>query len=475
MAKDYNRIAKEVMEHVGGAGNVSSLSHCMTRLRFNLKDNSKADLEALGKVSGVLKALESGGQVQVVIGMDVEKAYDAILAGGNVRAGGSVDAAETETAADISSESGKSAAETIAENKKKGKKNILSDRFVEYVSAIFMPFMEAFMGAGLLKGLLVFLTTISVLPKDSSTYTILYAAADGVFYFLPIFLAYTAGKKFGAKPFVTMAIAAAMVYPSIVALKGAETATTFLGIPVDMISYTSSVLPIICVAFIQSKLESFLSKVFPEVIRGIFIPLLDVLLLFPLALLVVGPVTDYLGRGIALIMQTGLNTVPFLAGFALAALWPVMIIFGVHWGLVPIVMNNYAVLGYDYILPLTVGTNFGIAAATLAIFLRTRQKDLKDLAGTSTLSALIGGVTEPAIYGILLTRKKVFTAICLANGLGGALCAIMHVTRDVQISVNLLTIPAIYAIYGKWGIVAIIISIIAGFAAAFVTFKDGEN
>jgi PTS system beta-glucosides-specific IIC component len=135
-------------------------------------------------------------------------------------------------------------------------------------------------------------------------------------------------------------------------------------------------------------------------------------------------------------------------------------------------MNNYAVLGYDYILPLTVGTNFGIAAAVFAVFLRTHNKDLKNLAGTSALSAFIGGVTEPAIYGVLLARKKVFAAMCIINGIGGALCAIMHVTRDVQMSVNALTLPAIYAVYGIWGIVAIVISLVGAFAVAFVTFKE---
>ena len=165
-------------------------------------------------------------------------------------------------------------------------------------------------------------------------------------------------------------------------------------------------------------------------------------------------------------------TVPLLGGFAMAALWPIMIIFGVHWGIVPIVMNNHAVLGYDYILPLTVGTNFGIAAAVFAIFLKSKNPETKEMAGTSALSAFVGGVTEPAIYGILMKCKTIFAAVCLTNGIGGAICGVMHVTRDTMISVNALTLPAIAAIYGKWGIVAIVISMIGGFAAAYILFKD---
>lgn len=466
MAKDYNKLAVEVLKNIGGKENVNSLTHCVTRLRFVLKDTSVVDKDALENIEGVMKVLEAGGQTQVVIGQDVQQAFDAVMPLLDSAAANNTEAASTKA------EDSASTKDIVAENKKKNKKNVLGDKFVEYVSAIFTPFMEAFMGAGLLKGFLVLFVTIGVLSKDSTTYSILYSAADGVFYFLPIFIGYTAGKKFGAKSFVTMAIAAAMVYPNIVDLKSAETAVTFMHIPVNMISYTSSVLPIIAAAFVQAKWEQFLKKVLPQVVSGIFIPLLDLLVIFPLTLIVVGPVTDYVGRGLAAMIQLGLNTVPVVAGFAMAALWPVMIIFGVHWGLVPICMNNYAVLGYDYILPLTVGTNFGIAAATFAIFLRTKNKKLKELSGTSALSAFIGGVTEPAIYGVLLERKKVFAAMCCINGIGGAICAVMHVTRDVQISVNALTLPAIYAVYGIWGIVAIAISLVGAFAVAFVTFRE---
>jgi PTS system beta-glucosides-specific IIC component len=248
-----------------------------------------------------------------------------------------------------------------------------------------------------------------------------------------------------------------------------------MGIPVKMISYTSSVLPIIAIAFVQAKFEKLLKKILPDVLAGIFIPLLDLLIVFPLGLIVIGPVTDLVGRGIATAIQYGLNTVPVIAGFAMAALWPVMIIFGVHWGLIPICMNNYAVLGYDYILPLTVGTNFGIAAATFAVAILTKDKKTREMSATAGVSALIGGVTEPAIYGVLLARKKLFAAMCLINGIGGALCAVMHVTRDVQMSVNLFTLPAIYAVYGVWGIVAIAISIVGAFILGLVVISSEKK
>ncbi len=453
MAKDYNALADAVIANVGGEENVASFAHCVTRLRFKLNDDSKANKEALAKVPGVLKVLEAAGQLQVVIGQDVTEAYDAILAKYKLNAAG-------EVAAD--------AGEEKAE--KKGKVDVAGG-LADLVSGIFLPFMGAFMGAGLLKGVLVLLTTFNILPKDSTTYSILYAVADGTFYFLPMFLAYSAGKKFGGNPFITMAIAAAMLYPNFAALSSAEN-VNFLGIPVTMISYSSTVLPIIVAAWLQSVLEKFLNARLPKVIRSIFVPLIVMVVVFVLVVLVVGPVTDIVGKAIAGAIKAALDFAPAIGGFLMAALWPVMIIFGVHWGMVPIVMNNHAVLGYDYILPLTVGTNFGIAAAVFAISLKSKKAETKELAGTAAVSAFVGGVTEPAIYGILMKCKKVFAAVLLANGIGGAICGVMHVTRDVMITVNGLTLPAIAAVYGPWGIVAIAISIVAGFLAGYFVFND---
>ncbi|MBP5292089.1 MAG: PTS transporter subunit EIIC [Lachnospiraceae bacterium] len=452
MAKDYTELAKIIVEKVGGEENVSSLTHCVTRLRFKLKDESIADTEGLKGTPGVLKVLQSAGQYQVVVGQAVGDIYDAVLKVSKISAGGEV-AADPADAAEAP----------------KGKRKI-GDILVDAISGIFMPFMGAFMGAGLLKGFLVLLTTVGVLDKASTTYTILYAAGDGVFYFLPIFLAYCAGKQFGAKPFMTMALAAAMVYPNLTALFSAppEGGVTFLGIPVVMINYTSSVMPIVVTALLQAKCEQFLYKRVPKLIQGILIPLFDMVILFPIALIVIGPVTDALGTSVAKVIEAGLNFAPAIAGYAMAALWPVLIIFGLHWGFVPIALSNMSVLGYDYILPLTVGCNFGIAAACLAVFFKTRNKELKETSGSAFISAFIGGVTEPGVYGVLLNYKIPMIIMCLVNGIGGAICAIFHVTRDVQVAVNALTLPAIWAVYGPWGIVAIAISFIGTFLLTFI-------
>lgn len=455
MAKDYNQLAKDIVALVGGENNVISLAHCITRLRFKLKNASLAKTEEIRKLDGVIKVMEAAGQYQVVIGTDVGDVYDIILANTSIQAGGE-EAAEEETTAQST------------------EKQKLSAVLIDTISGIFTPFLGAFTGAGLLKGFLVLFVTLGMLDKSSTTYTILNAAGDGVFYFLPIFLAYCAGNKFGAKPFISMAIASAMVYPNITALFNATEPipVDFFGIPVHMISYTSSVLPIIAACFVQAKFEKLLNRVIPKLLRGIFIPVLDLVVLVPLSFLAIGPVTDILGKGISTIIETGMQLCPPLGGFLMAALWPVMIIFGIHWAFVPIALNNLAVLGYDYLLPLTVGCNFGIAAACLAIFLKTKKGDLKQVAGPATISSLIGGVTEPAVYGVLLKYKTPMLIVCLVNGIGGAICGFFNVTRDVQMSVNLLTIPAIWAVYGPWAIVAIVVSFVGSFV---LTWMFGYN
>lgn len=304
---------------------------------------------------------------------------------------------------------------------------------------------------------MVLFVTLGLLDKSTTTYTILNAAGDGVFYFLPIFLAYCAGTKFGAKPFISMAIASALVYPNITALFSATDPipVEFLGIPVKMVSYTSSVLPIIVVCFVQAELEKLLNRIIPQIVRNIFLPVLDLLILVPLTFIVIGPITTTAANGISVAIQSLLRLCPPLGGALMAGLWPIMILFGIHWAIMSIGFANLGILGYDYLLPLTVSCNFSVAIAALAVFLKSKKKNVKQVAGPASITALVGGVTEPAIYGVLLKFKKPMVMVCIANAVGGAICGAFNVTRDVQMSVNLLTLPAIWAVYGPWAIVAI--------------------
>lgn len=453
---DYSKLAKDIVEHVGGEENINSLTHCITRLRFKLKDESKADTETLKNMQGVIKVMQAGGQYQVVIGSDVEDVYDQILLSTSI---GEKNQSEPAEAGNLASEN---------------KKNSFMEKITDLISGIFMPFMGAFAGAGLLKGFLVLFTTLSLLDKTSTTYTILYAASDGIFYFLPVFLAYCAAQKFGAKPFISMAIACAMCYPSMTALFGnKEVAVTFFSIPVKLISYPSSVLPILLTVYAQSKLEKGLMKVIPKIIQSIVIPVVDFAVVFPVALIVIGPVTDIVSKGIAGGIQAVFTFSPAVAGFAMGALWPLFIVFGLHWGFVPIIMNNYSVLGYDYISPTTFGANFGIAAACLAVFLKTRNKDMKLVSGSASVSALIGGITEPGIYGVLMKNRKIFIGMCIINGVSGIIAAVTGCIRTAQVPVNLLTIPALFAMAGPAIVVSITFSFVVVFLLTyFFLYKD---
>lgn len=448
MAKNYGKMAEEILAQIGGEENVASLAHCMTRLRFKIKDESKVNIETLKKIEGVIQVVKASGQHQVVIGTDVGDVYDAI---GKI------------TSINLSGEA--------QEEEDGGKKSFLNTA-IDVISAIFLPFMGAFMAAGLLKGFLVVFTTVGWLSADGTTYALLYSMADGLFNFLPIILAYTAAKKFKAEPFVAMAIAAALVYPNITMLYNAGEAVSFLGIPVTLISYPCSVIPIVVAVFVQSKLEMFIKPKFPQVLRGIFVPLLSLVLITLLTYLVIGPVTNIVATALADGIRFLLKVSPPLAGALFGALYPIMLIFGLHWGLVPLVMNNFATLGVDNIMPITLATNFALAGCVLGVFLKTKNKELKQVSGSTFVSAFVAGVTEPAIYGVVLKYKRPFVIVCILDAIGGVIIATAGCTQSALISTSALSVPAIIAMYGPISILVILIGFVGG---VVLTYLFGYN
>lgn len=451
MAKNYSAMAKEIIEHVGGEDNVLSVTHCMTRLRFKLKDESKVNLNALKKASGVIQVMVTAGQYQVVIGTDVGDVYDEIGKTTHIKLGGEVD------------EDGQAAT---------GHKKGLMAMAIDTISGIFLPFMGAFMAAGLLKGILVLLTTLGVLSDASTTYTILYAAADGVFYFMPIFLGYTAAKKFGAEPFVAMAIAMSLVYPNLVNLYNAGDPVSFLGIPVSLINYTSSVVPIIVAVYAQSKLEKLIKPLLPQVVRNIFMPLISLVVIEVATLLIVGPITNFVANALANGIVTLLGICPPVAGFIFGLVYPPMIIFGLHWGFFPITMNNFATLGYDSVMTITYATNFAIAGCVLGIFFKTKNKDMKQLSASTFVSALVGGVTEPAIYGAVLKFKRPYVIVCILDAISGAIIATLGATQTAFLPTCILTVPTMVAMMGVSALIGSGIGLIGG---AVLTYLFGYN
>ena len=458
MAKDYTKLASQIVEQVGGKENIKSLVHCMTRLRFRLDDTQKVNVEKLEQIEGVIKVIISGGQHQVVIGTHVDEVTKAVEKVTGTTYGGQINEKEEEQIK-----------KTLGE--RLSPKNIVNT-FIDTVSGIFMPLMGVMAAAALIKAIAITCSTFGWLSDQSTTYTILYAIGDGFFYFMPMFLAFTAAKKFKADAFLAVGIAAAMVYPTLSALFGEGAEVTFLGIPVVLISYTSSVLPILVAVYAQSKLEKALNKVFPKVIRGIFVPVITLLIIVPVSLIVIGPVTDVIGTAIGTAFAWLIEAFPAVAGFALGILWPIMIIFGFHWGLIPVVMNNIALYGGDMILPCTIATNFAMAGAAVGIWLKTKKTSVKNIAVPAILSALLGGVTEPAIYGLNLKYKRPFFIACLCTGIAGIIVAGAGVMFPSVMTTSILTLPALA---GLGGITVIIASAIGFFGTAVLTYFIGFN
>lgn len=414
--KNYDELAKQIVANVGGAENVISLVHCATRLRFRVADSSKVNKEKLKQTEHVITVVEAGGQIQVVIGNAVGDVYNTIIRVTDVKSG---------------DEGG---------NDTEVKDKNLINLFMSTVSGIFAPTLGAMAGAGLLKGLLILCTTMGWLSKDMGTYRILFAAADGIFTFLPLFLAYTSAKKFNADLFVSVGIASALVYPNLTAAFSAKEALTFLGIPVVLVSYTSSVIPIILSVYVLSKLEKGLKKILPGIIRNIFTPLISLAVMVPATFLVIGPIADYAGKALAGGYMTIVSVNPIIAGFVLGLIWPAAVMFGLHWGFVPIVINNITQYGRDTLFTITGPNNFAQAGATLGVFLKTKDKKVKDIAGPAAISAVLAGITEPAIYGITLKYKKPFFIGAFFSGIAGAITAAVGAGAPALLGTSLLTL-----------------------------------
>jgi PTS system beta-glucosides-specific IIC component len=396
---DYRSLAGDILQKVGGEANVASLAHCATRLRFTLKDAAAADKKAVERIPGVITVMEAGGQFQVVIGNNVGTVYNEI---------GQISKLTDEGAA------GGAAG---------GEQGSLLNRFIAMISAIFLPSLWPLAGAGLLKALLAMASTFGWIAPTSTTYTILNAAGDGLFTFLPIFLAVNAAKRFRTNQFTSMAIAAALCYPAITALAAATDPVTFFGIPVVMVTYTSSVIPIIVAVWLQGFLERWLNAVLPSWLRNFTTPLLVLLIMVPLTLLTVGPVTSFAATAISTGIAWLFTTVPWLAGALMGGFWQVFVLFGLHWGFVPFMVNDYSTIGYSLMAGPLPAAVLAQAAATLAVLFKTKNINLKELAGPSALSGFVAGITEPAIYGVTLRLKKPFYYGIAGGVVGGAIAA----------------------------------------------------
>lgn len=422
MAKDYSQLAKDIIQNVGGKENVSSVMHCVTRVRFVLKDEDKADDEAVKGLKGVLTLVKQGGQYQVVVGNEVNQIYDAIVKEGNFVEGGEVDADE-----------GDEDSLVAAAKKRKESTDILS-RFLGLVSGIFSPVLGLLCAGGMVKALLVLLSLVGAIDAEGGTYTILSAVGDAVFYFFPIVLGWSAAKKFGLKETYGMVLGGVLVYPTIVAAAGGEAISTlfagtpfaadvqltFLGIPVILRDYSTSVIPIILVTWISSYIYKWIKRVCPAVVQSFMVPLVTILCGSVLGLLLFGPIAMFIQNCLSqgVIFLVGLNA--GIAGLVIGSLWSILVMFGLHWAVIPFFAINIAQYGYDVINPLIYAGSIATMGSVLGVILREKDAEEKSLEIPALISTFFG-VNEPSLYGVLIPRKKVMLSCFLAAGIGGAI------------------------------------------------------
>ncbi|MBN9176614.1 MAG: PTS glucose transporter subunit IIA [Microbacterium sp.] len=447
---DYAKTATDVLKGVGGEENVTSLVHCMTRLRFVLKDESKADAAAIRAVPGVITTAQAGGQYQVVIGNDVPEVFAEI---GKISGIGGAGAA----------------AQAAGEPENKGN---LFNRFIKMISSIFTPVLWALAGTGLLKAFLSAAVTFSWIDPTSSTYLVLNALSDAFINFLPLALAITAARYFKAQEFTSLAIAGALVYPTITAVVGAPD-LTFFGIPFTMVSYVSSVIPIIIIVWLQSHAERWLMKVLPSAIKRFVTPMIVVLVAVPLVFVVVGPISDIVGRSIGGAIGWVFEVAPWLGGAIMGGLWQVFVIFGLHWGLVPLFQVEFQTTGQMLLIAPVFAAVLAQAAAVAGVWVRTRNKNTRSLAAPATISGFLAGITEPAIYGINLPLKRPFAFGIVGGALGGAIISLGGVFSTAFIVPSGL---AVTALLGNGNMVmmglGLLVAIGLSFALTVAFFKE---
>lgn len=469
----YEKLAKDIIKNIGGEDNVNSLTHCITRLRFKLKDETKANDEIIKNMDGVVTVMKSGGQYQVVIGNNVIDVYDEINKIYNFNN------------------------DSKQEVKESNKKERVLDKFIDVISGIFQPILGIMAACGMIKGFNTLFFYLGWYSDTSGIYLILNAIGDGLFNFLPLFLGYTSAKKFGLKPMLGLAIGAIMCYPSIQnsalsannakpmyelfsnTIFSSPVYKDFLGIPFISIDYTGTVIPVIFITYLASKLEKAFNKVIPDLVKFFFVPMLTLLISIVLGFLIIGPVTTFGAKLITEGVIAIRNFSPLLSGFIVGLTWQILVIFGLHWGFIPVYINNIMTKGYDNVMMPFFACTFATSAVVLAIYFKTKDKKLKEMCLPNFISGIFG-VTEPAIYGILLPLKKPFIISCISGAIGGAFYGFMNFRKFMMGGMGVFELPAMIGPKGSFNnfyvaIAGIVITMVIAFVATMILFKDKEN
>lgn len=452
---NYQELAKEILTKVGGAENVSGLNHCATRLRFNLKDDGKAQTDALKKLNGVMGVVNKGGQYQVVIGSDVASVYRPLTEMCDLKEGT------------------KAAAEEKDDRK-------LVERLVDTLSGIFTPILPAITAAGMIKAILALLVAFNLADKTGYTYRVLSFMADAAFYFLPILLASSAAKKFKCNPYLAMMLGGILLHPDFVSMVSAskesgEAIRIFL-LPITNASYSSSVLPIILIVWFMSYVEPIADRVSPKAVKFFTKPLITALVTGIVGLVVIGPIGTIISNLIASGVH-GLNQycswlVPALVG----GLTPLLVMTGTHYGLIPIGINNRMTIGYDTLIyPGMLGSNVAQGGAALAVALKSKKSEIRQLASSAGITAVCG-ITEPALYGVNIRFKTPLYSAMVGGGVGGFLMGILNVKNYSGGSPGFLTLPSYLGGDGLtdfyFAALGAVVSVVVAFIVSFVLYKD---
>lgn len=454
---DQQKLAKEILRLVGGEDNIQDYTHCMTRLRFNLRDNGTADRAKLKELPGVMDVNINGGQFQVIIGNDVSKVYGELSKIAKNNAGSAKE-------------------DTDQGNNKKQKlgiKGSIGKFFADVLPGIFNPLVPAIAGAGMIKALLAVIVMFNATAANTDLYKILNIISDAVFYFLPMLLAFSSAKKFNVNPYLAVVIGGVLLHPNFAKfMADGLTSMSFLGLPVKLVSYSSTVIPIIATVWIMSYVERFVRKIVPNVLKTILEPMLILLIVAPIALIVIGPLGIYIGNAIADGYMYFYEHFGVIAGTLLGATFSLMVITGLHYGLIPLVFQAIAQNGFDYIMPIMTVANIAQAGAVFAVFLRTKNSSMKSLSGASTISALMG-ISEPAIYGVNLKLKKPFIAGLIGSAAGAFILSIFQVAAYALGKVGLPSLPLYIGHKFSLMVLAVVVSFVVAAVVTYVLgFKD---
>lgn len=454
---DYKVMAKNILEKIGGAENVRNMTHCATRLRLTLHDTAKADDQAVENIDGVINVINKAGQYQLLIGTEVGKLYDEFepLVKGNESSGS-----------------------PTTEEQASG--SIISNIF-SAVSAIFAPLLPVLAGSGILRGLLILFVQLGLISEDSGTYSILFVASMSVFYFLPVLLAFTSARRFGASPYISALIGAALINPDFIALMGGAgngATTEFFGIPVVLMNYNSTVVPIILSIWAFSYLYKFLDKHIPETLKLVVVPLVSLAIMVPLTVIVIGPIGVYSGEAVANVVNWLIERSSVLTGILVGGGWSVLVSLGIHWAVNPIMINNVSTYGFDYIVPFTFACNFAVIGTTIGVYFKAKDKKLRSFALTGLVTIALSAIIEATLFGLLVKNKKLFLAQIIGGAVGGAYLRLMQVVTNAFVFGSVTTFPAFVGSTSSnfiQAMIGLLISMVVSAVLAFVFTNRDET